>query len=142
MPPTPADRDTTPARATRRYRREFVAAIMVYGALVALGVALLGDASQQWWRFAVALAPVLGLVLVVAAGWRWLRDQDELVRTIVLESLAIAFAAGTVLTFAYGLAQTVGAPRANWMLAILPYGLAWAVTQPIVSRRRGAVGRG
>lgn len=123
-------------RATRNYTRRFVAALASYAVLLALGIWLANLAGPSPWRFAAMLLPVPGLLAVVWAVWRYVREADEMQARDLVESLAIGFGGGSALTFSYGLLQTVGAPPINWMMVWVVYAACWLAGSLVTRMRR------
>jgi hypothetical protein len=67
----------------------------------------------------------------------FLRETDELQRRIQLEALGFAFAAGSLVTFSYGLLQLAGLPLASWLWVWPVYGAMWLLGLAASSRRYG-----
>lgn len=117
------NRRTRPRRATLAYTVRFGVGTILYAVcIVAAGpwARSLGDSP---WRFVVACLPMIGVGLCVWAMIRLSRDVDEMQSRKLLEALVLS-AAGTVLScLAYGLTESVGAPRlsAAWVVAL------WAI---------------
>ncbi len=121
--------------AGRAYIRRFVPAMVGYVVLLLAAIALVSRFPTVWWRFPVMIVPLVPLVFVVRAVARFLVDTDELQRRIQLEALAVAFGAGSVLTFGYGLLQGVGLPALSWLWVWPVYAVCWLVGL-FVARRR------
>lgn len=122
-------------RARRRYNRSLGGAMVAYTVLLAVTIVGLNADVGQPLRSVVALLPMLPLALVPVAVVRLLRDLDELQRRIQLEALAVAFAAGSLLTLAYGFLQLAGAPALSWGFVWPVYGASW-LAGTLVARRR------
>lgn len=125
-----------PRRHSRRYLLRLAVAIIGYAVLltVALLVAHQLDGAA---RLAVMVVPVPALLAVVWAVWRYFREVDEMLRERLLHSLALGFGIGSVLTFSYGLMQTVGAPDVPWTMVWPVYAVSWLVATVLVRRRHG-----
>lgn len=116
----------------KRYLREFLPAMLAYVVLIALSGLLLPKTAGWPWRVALALLPLLPIVLAIRAMVRVLRDQDELERRIDLESLAIDAMATGFGFFSFGLLladvgwQVRGGAVAIWVMPCLfvTFGLA------------------
>lgn len=90
----------------KRYLREFLPAMAGYVVLIgAFGVFAPRIVSVAG-RVALALLPLLPILLAIRAMVRVLRDQDELERRIDLESFAIAAMATGFGFFSFGLVLT------------------------------------
>jgi hypothetical protein len=126
---------STVRTVSRRYLRELTAALLAYAVVLVVALLLLRGEPDAWWRYPVALAPVVPCLGVVRAALRFLRGSDELVRRIQLEALAFAFAAGSLLTFSYGFLQLVGLPEASWLMVWPVYAGCWLVGSLLASRR-------
>ncbi len=108
------------AQAGRRYAVRLTAAMSAYVVTVV----------------AAALAlPMVPAAFVALAVLRYTREADEMQRRIVLESLAAAFALGSLLTFGYGLLQVAGAPDVSWMYVWPVYAGSWLLFGLLARRR-------
>lgn len=119
----------------QRYQRRFLLAMLSYGALLAIAIPLALAAGDSPWRFGAMALPVPAMVAVVWAVVRFLREADEFVSRTTVEALAIGFGGGSLVTFTYGLMQTVGAPPLNWMFVWAVYASCWILGALIVRRR-------
>ena len=104
---------------TRRYTREFLAAMAVYAIVVLLSFHALNSIEATWLRILVALLPVLPMALAARAQLRFIRDCDELQRRIQLEAFALASLLLTMGAFALGLLVLAGVVRLNAGLALV-----------------------
>lgn len=123
-------------RAGRRYVVRLAVALGAYVVLLLVALAVVvrvGDASP--WRWVALALPLPALVLLVLAVGRYVVEADELKSRILLRSMSVAFAAGSALTFGYGLMQIGGAPAVSWLWVWPVYGACWLVAQAVVSRR-------
>ena len=128
-------RNTTVSKASRRYGIRFGITMGAYVVLLFAGIFLAQLAGSSPWRFAAMALPVPALFGVVWAVLGYLREADEFQSKSLVESLAVAFAGGSVTTFTYGLMQFVGAPVLNWTWVWLVYALWWVVGGVLVRRR-------
>ena len=121
---------------TRRYQIELGIALAIYAALVF---------GSNWIykvfhpegaaKYAIAVLPMLGVVAMVMAILRHMRRLDELQRRTTLEALAFAFSVSAFGFFAWGFAETAGAPKLP-TFAIWPImALLWCVGGLIAHRR-------
>lgn len=123
-------------RVTRAYAKRLTLSLAAYVVLLTaalITLSLIGTDSP--WRWAVMLLPVPGLALTVWAIARQVLDSDELQSRITVQAMAVAFAAGSAITFTYGLLQLVGAPTLSWTLVWPVYAVCWLVSQFLVGRR-------
>jgi hypothetical protein len=123
-------------RAGRRYVVRLAVALATYVVLLLVALAIVvrvGEASP--WRWVALALPLPALVLLVLAVGRYVIEADELKARILTQSVSIAFAAGSALTFGYGLMQIGGAPAVSWLWVWPVYAACWIVAQVVVSRR-------
>lgn len=123
-------------RASRNYLRRFVIAMVGYGVLLAAGITLAGAAGDSPWRFAAMALPLPAIGVLVWAVARYAVEADEMMSADLTNSLAIAFGAGSAITFTYGIMQVVGAPALNWMFVWVVYAACWLLASLWVGRRR------
>lgn len=119
-------------RAARAYRVRLFGSLCIYAVLLAVAIWAATMMPGSPWRFAVMALPVPALVATVWAVGRWVGESDEFESRQLMESLAIGFAGGSLLTFTYGLMQSVGAPPLNWMLVWPVYAACWLIGRAIV----------
>lgn len=125
---------TTP-RPARRYLRDLAIAIVVYCALLALSLFLIGRVSEGIVQWLVMIIPLPALVAVAVAVLRQIRGSDELESRITIEAMAIGFAIGSLATFTYGLLQIAGAPNLSWTLVWPVYAVGWIIGTAVVRLR-------
>lgn len=123
-------------RPTRNYRRRFAVAMTAYVVLLFVAMALVNAAGDALWRFVPMVLPIIGVVAVVWAVARFALEADEMVSGDLARAMAIAFGAGSALTFSYGLLQLVGAPQLNWMFVWCVYAFCWLVAALVLRRGR------
>ena len=112
-------------KAKRAYNRRFGLAMGAYVVLLIAGIGIAQALGDSPWRFAAMALPVPAIVGVVWAVARYAIEADEMQSADLTRSLAIAFGAGSALTFTYGIMQVVGAPPLNWMFVWMVYGACW-----------------
>lgn len=126
---------------TRGWNRnlvEFAIAMLAYGAILAISIAVLNtDAARgAAWRVPVALAPMLPAVAVLASVVRQLGRIDELERRIQFEALAFAFGGTALVTFSYGfLEEGADYPHLNWFWVWPVMASLWVVGLWFARRR-------
>ena len=123
------------ARAGRRYHLRLAVATVGYGVALLVATILLRVLASSPWRYAVMVLPLLPAIGIAWLVLRYLREADELQARIQLESLGAAFAAGSLITFGYGLMQVAGAPPVSWLFVWPVYGGCWLVASLIVRLR-------
>ncbi|MBA2318815.1 MAG: hypothetical protein H0V93_13705 [Euzebyales bacterium] len=122
--------------AQRRYNARLFGSILAYGMVLVFTIVVLNaDAVDGAARYLVAALPMIPALGVPVAVLAWLRESDELQRRIALESLAIAFGVGSVLTFGWGFMQLAGAPEVSWFFVWPVYGAAWLMSSMALQRR-------
>ena len=125
-------------KANNRYMWRLGGGMAGYMVLLAISQLVIADMAEGALRYAIAASPVLPTLVVVYAMFRWLADTDEMQRRIMLESLAMGFAGGTVVMLGYGLAQFAGAPDVNWTFAFAAYMACFVIATPINHMRYGS----
>jgi len=121
---------------TLRYQIELGIALVIYFVLV-VGSNWIYNAfhPEGALKYAVAVLPMLGVIAMVAAVLRHVRRLDELQRRATLEALAFAFSVSAFGFFAWGFAETAGAPKLP-TFAIWPIMAgAWVIGGFIAHRR-------
>lgn len=78
---------------------------------------------------------IILMIVALRAYVHFLREADELLRKIHLESLALAFGIGIVTMLGYRLCERLGAPKLDINDPVLVMVLAWALGQWIGLRR-------
>ena len=101
--------------------------MVVIGALVGHALPL-----RSARRIAVALVQGLSVTAVIVSVFVSLRRLDELEQRIQYESLALAFAATSIVLTIYGFLERAGLPEIKWALWVYPlmfgfWGIAWAI---------------
>ncbi|MCM2505492.1 hypothetical protein NDN16_17635 [Aureimonas altamirensis] len=95
-----------------RFAYEFTAGLGLYAALLVASIW-----AQVTWEpsgvllIILALTPMAGCGAVLWAVMRAVQHMDELERRVQFEALAFAFVGTAFLTFAWGFAEGVGAPK-------------------------------
>lgn len=114
------------------YSIRFTVGAVLYSVGVLVGLRWARSMEDDPWRFAVALLPMVGVVICAWAMMRLAREADEMQARKVMEALVIS-AAGTVITsIAYSFLEEVGAPRVSliWVSAIWAFffgvGMLWS----------------
>ena len=114
------------------YSIRFTVGAVLYSVGVLVGLRWARSMEGDPWRFALALLPMVGVVICAWAMMRLAREADEMQARKVMEALVIS-AAGTVITsIAYSFLEEVGAPRVSliWVSAIWAFffgvGMLWS----------------
>src|SRR5690606_39190456 len=119
----------------RRYVRQFTASMVAYAAVLIGSVLLIRANPDAWWRYLVAVTPVVPVVVAVMAVVRRVRTFDERQQRIHPEALAFAFSCTAILTLSYGFLEGVGLPHLNWTWVLPLMALLWGVDLWLASRR-------
>ena len=109
----------------RRYAIEFSAALFCYAIVLVGSIKLLGSYGETAWRYPLALSPVLPASAALVAFLRFFRGVDEMEQRMHLESLAFAFGASALATFAYGFLEGAGFPHLNWTFVWPVMAMCW-----------------
>ncbi len=126
---TPAER-----RNARRYRYEILAAAATYCALTIISVRVV-DQFHGSARVGVALLPIIGVLLMVAALVRFGLRMDELQRQTVLGACAVSLIFTVVVTMVLGFLENAGLPRLSMTYVWPIAAIAWGIALPFVRRR-------
>ncbi len=121
----------------RRNQRRFLRWVLIWGAsyigaavvLVTLGVR---SGPMAWTAAGVPDLVGIGAIMVYL---RFLRQADELLRRIQLESLALGFGAGVVFALGYRLFELAGAPKLDVDDPALVMLISWSFGQWLAMRR-------
>lgn len=122
-------------KASINYGSRFAYGMGGYAVLLVIAVIIARTIPDSPWRFLVMTLPVPALVWIVVSVGRYVREADELQAKILLESLGIGFAGGSLITFTWGLMQAVGAPEVNWMIVFPVYAACWVAGRLVAGRR-------
>jgi len=97
---------------TRRYQVELMISLAIYFAFVFGSNWLLRALHPEGaLKYTIAVLPMLGVIATAAAILRHVRRMDELQQRTSLEALAFAFSVSAFGFFAWGFAETAGAPK-------------------------------
>ncbi|OYN92207.1 hypothetical protein [Parenemella sanctibonifatiensis] len=119
----------------RRYLIRFAIGMAAYAITLPLAMWLLSVLGDSPWRPAAMLLVLPSLVLIVRAVWSYVREADERESRQVVESLAIGFAGGSMLTFSWGLFSQAGLPQLSIIWAMPVYMACWLIASLVVARR-------
>lgn len=124
----------TSTRAGLAYLRRLFTAMAAYTVVLVATIFVLNNFGDEPWRYAMVVLPVV-LLFVAQAVARLLREADELQQRILLESLAFALGAGSLLTVTYGFLQLAGLPEVSWLWVWPVYGAMWLLGSALARRR-------
>ena len=123
---------TIERKAGIAYSIRFSVGAILYSVGVLVGLRWARSMEDDPLRFALALLPMVGVVVCAWAMMRFAREADEMQARKVMEALVVS-AAGTVITsIAYSFLEEVGAPRVSliWVSAVWAFffgiGMLWS----------------
>ncbi len=123
-------------KAGRNYLIGFILSMAIaYPAVVFASVMLLQQYPDAWWRFAVAVAPVVPIMFGLRTFMRFLNQIDEMQQRIQLNAAAFAAGATAMLTVTYGFLENVGFPQLSWIWIFPMIVLLWGGATGVLSRR-------
>jgi len=121
--------------ASRRYKLRMLLALTAYVVLIGVSAYWLGRNPPLPWKYAIAVLPMLPVLLAPVFVVQLLHSLDELQRKIQLEALGFAFAATALCSLAYGFLENAGLPDLNWVWVWPIMGMFWVVGL-LAARRR------
>lgn len=122
-------------QSCRTFQKQGLLALSLYVVVLILSLEIISKFHVGWWKFPIAVAPILPCLLFVRALMARFSRCDELQMKIHLQSLAFAFAGTAILTLTYGFLQNVGFPKANWVWVWPLMGSLWAIGAAIAQQR-------
>ena len=128
---------TSPASASVRGWRQFVAGLVLYAFAIALaGTAVsLGDPPMAA-RVALAIAPAVAFLWGMRGWLRAVRAFDELGRRVFAEAAAVALGVVLAAAATYGLLQAfVGLPPVHGFVVFTVGGIAYGVSSAVAWNR-------
>ena len=114
------------------YSIRFTVGAVLYSVGVLVGLRWARSMEGDPWRFALALLPMVGVLICAWAMMRLVREADEMQARKVMEALVISAAGTVIASIAYSLLEEVGAPRVSlmWVSAIWAFffgvGMLWS----------------
>lgn len=98
--------------AARRYKVQVAINMATYVAILFASIEALNRLNPQGaLRYALILAPLVPVALLVPAVVRYFRESDELERRIVTEAFAIGATVTAMLSVTYGFLENTGLPH-------------------------------
>ena len=124
-----------PQFSTRQYFVELFGAFGIYAVVLFATIGRVGDAEPGLIKMALALAPVLPLILVFWAIMRAYYRSDEMHKRILTEAFAMGAMIFGWLLIIWGFAENGGAPQIP-MVFVAPLLIGfWGLSMPIVMRK-------
>jgi uncharacterized protein YacL len=122
--------------ASKLYTRQFISAMLAYAILLIVAVVLVERVSSTPLRVLLALLPVVPTMLGLFAFIRFLNQMDELQQRIQLSAIAFASGATAMLTFAYGLLESLADfSHIPWTFVFPLMVLLWGLGLAVAARR-------
>ena len=119
----------------RRYMWRFGVAMTGYIVLLLVSISLQGRVEGQALSIAIAILPILPVLLGVWAYMDWLRNLDEFLRQIQLEAIGFSMAMTGVVTFTIGFLETADVPQPGYLWVFPMMIVFWGVGQFVALRR-------
>src|SRR4051812_40070941 len=101
-------------RTTRRYFIEFAISMSAYVVAICVSRKLLHgpmSTASPSWQCALALLPLVPILLIFAAIVRYMLGVDEMIRRVHVNALALAGGVTALLAAAYGLIEGDFVPK-------------------------------
>ncbi|MGX4643055.1 hypothetical protein [Massilia sp. SYSU DXS3249] len=98
-------------RLARIYYRELFGALALYAVLLVAAIHFGRPMAPGPLRTLVLASPMIGFVAGIWAIARQVQRQDEYLRRLLVENVALGAALTAGLTFTYGFLETAGFPR-------------------------------
>lgn len=108
------------------------AAFVFSASTIVIGEKWVGPGVLAWSLTAVT---ILLFLASLRAYIRFVRNADELLRKVHLDSLALAFGVGAIAMLGYRLCERLGAPRLDVDDPVLLMIITWALGQYLGQRR-------
>lgn len=121
-------------RANRRYGIEFSVAIVLY-MVVLFSTRVAFRAYHGPFETAIALAPMLPVILVFVAALRLFQGTDEFNKRLMADSLAIAGVITALLAATYGFVESDPLPRPSAWWTWTVFMVAWIVSRFVLRLR-------
>lgn len=120
----------------RQYMRRFGIALLGYMGMLAIAVYVVNTfAGDVWWRYGVAVLPVLPVAYGVWGYMQFLRSLDEFQQRIQLEAIGFSLGMTSLVTMTIGFLEVVGLPMIGFIW-VFPMIIAfWGIGQVIAQRR-------
>ena len=122
-------------QALRSYFWQFGLSIAAYFiALIVIGTFAHPSAMAKPWRILVDLLPIIPIIFAFIVFIRFVRATDELKRTIIVYSLAIAGGVNIFFNVIWGLLAIAGIPNPSAFSAFCVFNGSWAIASVLLHR--------
>ena len=123
-------------KVTKRYLREFWLALAAYLVAIVFSVNLIDQTPVgSLLRILWVVVPIIPIGFVLVIFLRYLNDVDELQQRIQLQAIAFSAGAISMLTFAYGVLESVGLPQLP-LIYVFPITMTlWGLSLAFLTRK-------
>jgi hypothetical protein len=97
-----------------RYLREFLPAVVGYTVALLVVVVAVDFDSAGWWKYPVALVPVIPAIWGTLAVARHAARIDEMQRSLLLEGVAVGFGVAMITAITLGFLAMAGLDTNRW----------------------------
>ncbi|MGH8279441.1 MAG: hypothetical protein ACRETQ_07755 [Gammaproteobacteria bacterium] len=125
----------SPKQVTRRYLREFLGAMIFYVVVILLVGWQLNIHKAGPWHYALAVLPLVPIVLVFIAIVRFLARTDELIRRLHIQAFAISAGLTAFLALTWGLLEGAGLPKLSAWWTFVCIDVVWGAAFLVLRRR-------
>lgn len=120
----------------RQYMRRFGIALLGYMGTLAIATYMVNTiAADAWWRYGVAVLPVIPVAYGVWGYMQFLRSLDELQQRIQLEAIGFSLGMTSLVTMTIGFLEVVGLPMIGFIWVFPMIIGFWGIGQFIAQRR-------
>lgn len=122
----------------KRYTRELLVGMLIYITLLVGSLTIINRfelPNLLWLSILISLSPAIGVIFVMRALARLLRDSDEFLQLVQLRATAFAAGMTALITFSYGFLENIGLPKFP-TFGVLPLMIfLWGIGLAYISRR-------
>jgi len=115
--------------------RPMILPLILYLVLLTFAMIFVSLFPASPWRYAVVLTPIIPGFFIAAGIMNMLRKLDEMSRKVILESMAVAFAATLILLLSLVLLEGAGMQAPSSIYALGFMGVVLIAAKLILSRR-------
>ncbi len=104
----------TDRRAGRRYLLEFLPAMLGYCVALAVIIVAVDFGDAGWWKYPIALIPVIPAVWGMLAVARHAARIDEMQRSLLVDGVAVGFGTAMIAALTLGFLAMAGLDANRW----------------------------
>ena len=108
------DSNETDRQIGRRYLREFLPALLGYTAALVVIIIAVDFDTAGWWKYPVALVPVVPAIWGMFAIGRHAARIDEMQRSMLLDGVAVGFGVAMLTAVTLGFLTMAGLDANRW----------------------------